>query len=158
MSVIIIITFVGIIIWNNGKSAQLNKEKLLQLIPEAKAVVVASATCGCCRLYADYLKQQGFDVDVDLKSQDETTLYKDQVGIPQSVRSCHTTRIGKYLIEGHVPVEAIEKLLKEKPDIKGIGLAGMPSASPGMPGPKLGPFFIETITNNGEDGGLFLKM
>lgn len=149
---------VGVIIWNNGKSAQGNKEKLLQLIPEAKATVVASSTCGCCKLYAEYLRQQGFDVDVDSRTQDETTAYKDQVGIPQSVRSCHTTRIGKYLIEGHVPVEAIEKLLKEQPDIKGIGLAGMPSASPGMPGPKLEPFFIETITNNGEDGGLFLKM
>lgn len=149
------LTVIGMVLWNRSSETRTNELK--SLISD-KAIVVASATCGCCRLYSQYLGQQGFDVDLQLKSQEETDRYKDENGIPFSVRSCHTSRIGNYLVEGHVPVEAIIKLLKEKPAIKGIGMAGMPSASPGMPGAKEGPFIIRTITNDGRDGGLFMQL
>ena len=58
------------------------------------------------------------------------------------MQSCHTTIIGKYFIEGHVPFEAVEKLLKEQPDIDGIALPGMPIGTPGMPGDKDEPYVI----------------
>ena len=65
------------------------------------------------------------------------------------MESCHTTVIGEYFVEGHVPVEAIEKLLAEKPDVAGIGMPGMPSGSPGMPGAKQGQFIIYSINKDG---------
>jgi hypothetical protein len=61
---------------------------------------------------------------------------KDRLNIPEELWGCHTSVIGDYFIEGHVPVAAIEKLLAEQPDIDGIALPGMPSGAPGMTGTK----------------------
>lgn len=153
---VLIVAIAGIVMWNKSYSERVGQIK--RLVPDAKATIVASPTCGCCRLYSQYLQQQGFDVDFKAQPQEDVDRYKDTSGIPPNLRSCHTTRIGDYLIEGHIPVEAITKLFKEKPAIKGIAMPGMPSASPGMPGPKYGPFIIRTITNNNQDGGIFLQL
>ncbi|MEK7529151.1 MAG: DUF411 domain-containing protein [Patescibacteria group bacterium] len=153
-----ILSIVGFVVWSGYSSTQANQKELSQLIAEPKAVIVASATCGCCKLYGQYMKEQGFTVDFRSVSQEEADGYKDTNEIPANLRSCHTTRIGDYVIEGHIPMEAITKLLKEKPSVKGIALPGMPSASPGMPGPKLEPFEIRIITNDGKDGGIFIKL
>ncbi len=69
------------------------------------------------------------------------------IRIPGDLWACHTAVIGGYAVEGHVPVEAIDRLLAEKPQIKGIALPGMPSGSPGMPGPKTEKFIIYTISD-----------
>jgi len=61
------------------------------------------------------------------------------------MQSCHTTEIGDYFVEGHVPIEAIDKLLAEKPDIDGITLPDMPAGSPGMPGVKREEFVIYSL-------------
>ena len=70
---------------------------------------------------------------------------KDKYGIPRNSESCHTTIAGDYIIEGHMPVEAINKLLAEQPDIDGIALPDMPAGSPGMPGVKKGSFEIQAL-------------
>lgn len=67
--------------------------------------------------------------------------------IPRDMESCHTTVIGDYFVEGHVPIKAVEKLLNEKPNIEGIALPGMPSGSPGMSGAKVEKFKIYAISN-----------
>ena len=67
---------------------------------------------------------------------------KQKFNIPLEMQSCHTTIMDKYFIEGHVPLEAINKLLKEQPDIDGIALPGMPIGTPGMPGDKDEPYVI----------------
>jgi hypothetical protein len=72
---------------------------------------------------------------------------KDDLGIPETMHSCHTTLIGEYFVEGHVPVEAIQKLLEEQPPIDGIALPGMPMGSPGMGGSKMQPFIIYSIVD-----------
>jgi len=81
---------------------------------------------------------------------------KDEQGIPQDMLSCHTTIIGGYVVEGHVPLEAVEKLLVEKPDIRGIAMPGMPSGSPGMPGLK-STFSVHSLMHDGGTS-LFVKM
>ena len=68
---------------------------------------------------------------------------------PTNLESCHTTIVEGYVIEGHIPVEVINKLLKEKPDIKGIAMPGMPSGSPGMPGQKRGEWIIHAMHHDG---------
>jgi len=116
-----------------------------------------SLTCGCCEVYGSYMRKQGYEVNENNISDAFLSTLKQNMEIPQEVWSCHTSEIDGYIIEGHIPNEAIEKLLTEKPDIKGIGMAGMPSGSPGMPGPK-SDFIIYEINNDGSLGELFLKM
>jgi hypothetical protein len=105
--------------------------------------VYASPDCGCCAVHADYLQEEGFQVDV-VPMQDVTEM-KVSLGIPEEMWGCHTTVVGEYFIEGHVPVEAIHKLLEERPDIDGIAMPGMPAGSPGMGGVKAEPFVIYAI-------------
>lgn len=103
-----------------------------------------SPTCGCCGKYAEYLGAKGFKVKV-IEVSDPTEIKKN-LGIPEEMWSCHTLKVGRYYVEGHIPVDGIQKLLKEQPNIDGIALPGMPEGSPGMSGVKRGPFVIYSIS------------
>jgi len=111
------------------------------------ATVYRSATCGCCANYITYLRRQG--VKVDEKISDDMDAVKRQYGVPTELSSCHTTIIDGYTVEGHIPVEAIGKLLAERPALVGIALPRMPSGSPGMPGTKYGTFDIAGFVTSG---------
>ena len=102
--------------------------------------VFKTPSCGCCYGYVLFLEEEKFKV----KQTDMRSLHaiKTKHNIPLEMQSCHTTILGKYFIEGHVPIEAINKLLKEQPDIDGIALPGMPVGTPGMPGEKEEPYVI----------------
>lgn len=113
-----------------------------------EAVIYRSSSCGCCSAFGSYLQGKGYQVKS--VTQEYLAPIKKQYGVPPSMETCHTVVIGDYFIEGHVPVEAIEKLLAEKPAIKGIALPGMPSASPGMPGSKQEPFTIYAVQLDGQ--------
>ena len=102
--------------------------------------------CGCCNGYIAELEKQGYDVDV--KSTDDMSSIRERFGIEEDKQSCHTTVIGEYFVEGHVPLTAVEKLLSERPAIDGIGLPGMPIGTPGMPGVKQAPYEIYQKTGN----------
>ena len=97
--------------------------------------------------YLSYLRNVGFSVDA--KSVQNIESIKNEYGIPYEMSSCHTSVIGGYVIEGHMPVVAIEKLLEEKPDIKGIALPEMPMGSPGMGGKKSENWTIYSLEKNG---------
>jgi hypothetical protein len=105
-----------------------------------------SASCGCCGIYSKYMDDRGFSVDV--QNTDMDTI-KTKYSIPSQLESCHTTIIGDYFVEGHVPIEAIDKLLDEQPDIAGIALPGMPIGTPGMPGRKNQPWIIHAVHHDG---------
>lgn len=117
------------------------------------ATVYKSPSCTCCSGYIEELKRQGADVTVEMVDESRLTAIKAEYGISPEHSSCHTTLIDGYAIEGHVPIEAVLKLRAEKPAIKGITLPGMPSGSPGMPGPKLAPYEVLSL-----DGSLFMKI
>ncbi|MBC8500769.1 MAG: hypothetical protein ISS25_00130 [Nanoarchaeota archaeon] len=110
--------------------------------------IFKSMYCGCCGLYVDYVKKKT-DLKVEIIEIDEVTPKKDEYKIPDNLRSCHTAVIGNYFVEGHIPVEAIFKLMAEQPDIAGIAMPGMPSGSPGMPGSKTEPFVIYVVNKDG---------
>jgi len=107
-----------------------------------------SPNCGCCSGHAKALEQAGFDVTIEIT--DNLSAVKELHNIPQNGESCHTSIIGDYVVEGHVPLEAIEKLLIEKPDVAGIGLPGMPIGTPGMPGEKSDPYEVYQLSDQGE--------
>jgi len=121
-----------------------------------KMVLHKSSTCGCCGVYGSYMKKLGYDVETH--NTDDLESVKTDLGIPYELASCHTSEIGGYVVEGHIPEEIIAKLLEEKPNIKGIGMAGMPSGSPGMPGPKTEDFVIYEITHEGIEGSIFATL
>ena len=96
------------------------------------AVVYKTATCGCCSLWVDHLKANGFQVETKDVSAAEVRAVSKAAGLKDEGTSCHTAKIGDYVVEGHVPASDIQKMLKEKPAIAGIAAPGMPMGSPGM--------------------------
>jgi hypothetical protein len=107
------------------------------------ATLYKNPQCGCCEGYADYLRENGFEVTV--KPTHDLSLLNRQYGVPEPLVGCHTTLVDGYVVEGHVPINAVLRLLNERPDIKGISLPGMPMGSPGMTGEKTAPFTIYEI-------------
>jgi hypothetical protein len=109
-----------------------------------EALMYKNPHCGCCEEYAKYLQRNGFKVTV--KETHNMSLISRQNGVPEKLAGCHTMLVGGYVVEGHVPVSAINKLLGERPSIKGISLPGMPEGSPGMTGRKTEPFVIYEVS------------
>ena len=116
------------------------KDALANINDKQIVEVFKTPSCGCCYGYVLFLEKEKFKV----KRTDMESLHtiKQKYTIPLEMQSCHTTIMDKYFIEGHVPIEAINKLLKEQPDIDGIALPGMPIGTPGMPGDKEDPYVI----------------
>jgi hypothetical protein len=98
--------------------------------------VYKSPTCGCCSKWISHVEKAGFKVTVkDLENVDPI---KRDLGVPAALASCHTAVVGKYLVEGHVPADLIDKMLAEAPAFRGLTIPGMPQSAPGMdiPGQK----------------------
>ena len=112
------------------------------------AVLYKNPQCSCCEGYAAYLRQNGFDVDV--RPTNDLSLISQKAGVPEQYQGCHTMFIDSYVIDGHVPVEIVRKLLAERPAIAGITLPGMPAGSPGMTGAKTETFVIYAVTKDGK--------
>jgi hypothetical protein len=112
------------------------------------ATLYKTPNCGCCDGYASFLRAHGFKVLVEPVH--NMPKVKKLAGVPKNLESCHTTMMDGYVVEGHVPLSAIEKLLSERPKIRGISLPEMPIGSPGMPGPKAAPFKFFEIRADGD--------
>lgn len=102
--------------------------------------------CGCCEGHANYLQRHGYKVTV--VPTHDMSLIRRQHGIAPKFEGCHIALVDRYVIEGHVSAPAIDKLLTERPDIKGISLPGMPEGSPGMSGKKTEPFVTYEIRHD----------
>lgn len=89
--------------------------------------------CGCCSKWAEHMRASGFSVKEVPTPQ--MAAVKDSAGVPQALGSCHTARVGGYVVEGHVPAADVKRLLAERPAVVGIAAPGMPQGSPGMEGP-----------------------
>jgi hypothetical protein len=96
-----------------------------------------------------HLQANGFDVQVNHVSESQLYQVKAKHGVPAPLQSCHTALVGGYVIEGHVPADLIRRLLKEKPNVIGLAVPGMPIGSPGMEGPKAEPYDVFAIERNG---------
>ena len=101
--------------------------------------------CGCCEGHADHLRANGYKVTV-VQSK-HMSMIKKKHKVPLQFEGCHTLVIGNYVVEGHVPAKVIDRLLRERPAIRGISLPGMPMGSPGMSGIKAERFTIYEISD-----------
>jgi hypothetical protein len=108
-----------------------------------KIVIAKDPSCSCCGSWARYLRADGFSAEIiEGAAMDQL---KAQLGVPEALRSCHTATIGGYVIEGHVPAEAIRRLLAERPQASGLAVAGMPSSAPGMDVPGASDIYDVTL-------------
>lgn len=99
-----------------------------------------SATCVCCDRWGSHAEAAGYSVEAAIRN--DMADVKAQFRVPGDLISCHTSVIGGYVVEGHVPVEAIEKMLAQRPKILGIAVAGMPAGSPGMDSDTTQPYNV----------------
>ena len=95
-----------------------------------KMTVFKTPWCGCCKTWTKAMKQAGYRVTV--QDMEDLTAIRRQAGVSESFAGCHTAVLGKYVLEGHVPLQAIDKLLREQPKIRGLAVPGMPAGSLGM--------------------------
>ena len=93
-------------------------------------------SCGCCKAWVAHLRQNGFEVVTNDVS--DTSAVRKKFDFPDQYGSCHTAKLGEYVLEGHVPAEDIRKLLQDKPPARGLAVPSMPLGSPGMEG--VGPY------------------
>lgn len=109
-----------------------------------------SATCKCCINWVKHLEANGFAVKVNAADQSTLDRIKRQAGIGEKLASCHTAKIGPYVIEGHVPAPDIKRLVAEEPDALGLTVPGMPIGSPGMEqGAETEPYDVLLMKKDG---------
>jgi hypothetical protein len=118
--------------------------------PAIDIEVWKSPTCGCCKDWVAHMEASGFRVRVhDVGN----TAARSRLGLAEKFGSCHTGRVGRYAVEGHVPAQDVLRLLRERPQGLGLAVPGMPVGSPGMDGPAYGsrrdPFNVLLVAADG---------
>lgn len=116
----------------------------------ATMTVYKTATCGCCKDWVAHVRAAGHDVTVHDVSRAVLVERKRDLGLDPGLAACHTAVVEGYVVEGHVPAADIERLLRERPDIAGIAVPGMPVGSPGMEyGDRVDPFNVVAFDGRG---------
>jgi hypothetical protein len=116
-----------------------------------KVVVYKNPSCGCCGEWVKHMRANGFRVET--REVADVSLIRRDNAVPDFLASCHTALVGGYVIEGHVPAADVQRLLRERPAVKGLAVPGMVAGSPGMEqGP---PQRYATIAFNGRDTRIF---
>lgn len=118
---------------------------------EETVEVLKSASCGCCIAWGEHMREQGFAVSEKNVSLVELNTAKNEAGLREEHKSCHTAYVDGYVVEGHVPAEDVRRLLTERPDAIGLAVPGMPFGSPGMgePGPDAEPYDVLLVKRDG---------
>jgi len=134
----------------SGSNEAASAENATSDVRPAAMTVYRDPSCGCCTAWSNIARQAGYEVNV-IDHPDMPSI-KRQHGVPDELWSCHTTIVGGYAVEGHVPMDDVKRLLDERPaDIKGIAVAGMPLGSPGMevPDGTVQPFEVMAFDAKG---------
>ena len=113
--------------------------------------VFKSPTCGCCTKWVEHVRQGGIDVKVTELDDAALDAVKQKHGVPRTAQSCHTGIVNGYVVEGHVPVTDVQRLLKERPTVAGLAVGGMPAGSPGMEvaGQRPQPYNVVSFDKSG---------
>ncbi|GAB1543561.1 DUF411 domain-containing protein [Scytonema sp. NUACC21] len=111
--------------------------------------VYRSPYCSCCGGWVEHMQKHGFKIK-DIKT-DEIEAIKQKYNLPPQLASCHTAIVDGYVMEGHIPADNIKRLLKQKPNVAGLAVPGMPVGTPGMEmGSKKQPFAVMAFDSNGD--------
>jgi hypothetical protein len=111
--------------------------------------VYKDPSCGCCTKWVTHLQKSGFATRV--QDRPDMDALKDSLGVPSALRSCHTAVAGRFVIEGHVPAQDVERLLSSAPaGVVGLAAPGMPVGAPGMEmGARADKYDVIAFTANG---------
>jgi hypothetical protein len=110
--------------------------------------VYKTPQCGCCKGWIQHLKANGFQVEaIDMP---DLSMVKEKYGVKPALLSCHTAVVYGYVVEGHVPADVIQKLIKERPAVAGLAVPGMPGGSPGMEGAIKQAYEVYTFDKSGK--------
>jgi hypothetical protein len=111
-------------------------------------VVYKDPNCGCCTKWVGLMRSAGFEVST--RDTADMAAIKTRYKVPAELGSCHTAMVGGYVVEGHVPADLINRLLKEKPKVLGLAVPGMPMGSPGMEAPTKDAYEVLTFNAAGK--------
>jgi hypothetical protein len=114
---------------------------------EPVMTVYKTPNCGCCMHWVEHLRQAGLAVEV--RDAGNLDALRSRLGVPRKLAGCHTATVAGYVVEGHVPADQVLRLLKDKPDVAGISVPGMPIGSPGMEGPGGRPYPVLSWRKDG---------
>lgn len=147
-AVVAVVAIGGIAYWTLGAANAPLQGSVVATASDNKAITIyRDPGCGCCDAYADYLEGNGYAVTrVDDPNFDQRSI---DAGVPRQGIGCHLAEIDGYVVSGLVPVEIIERLVAERPDITGITLPGMPANAPGMAPAKTGTLKTYAFSDNG---------
>lgn len=127
----------------SSSSENASAGETLPTAQKAAMTVYRDPSCGCCEAWAQIAEDAGYQVT--LLDDNNMTAVKQRLGVPGELASCHTAVVDDYVVEGHVPLNQVDRLLRERPtDIRGIAVPGMPIGSPGMevPDGRTEPFQV----------------
>jgi len=130
------------------QNAQINTNTEITKTSNLHFTVYKSASCGCCINWNDHLRRAGHKVTAH--NTNKLYEYKTSVGVPDYLQSCHTAMVDGYVIEGHVPLKEIERLLRERPGAVGLSVPGMVSGSPGMENGRFDPYDVILFYKDGK--------
>lgn len=149
------VAILGLFLVGCGGDTSVDTEQL-----KGKTMTVSySTSCTCCKNYIKYLDSHGINVERRTMGQAALNMVKAEHNLDRNAQACHTGTIEGYLVEGHVPVEAIAQLLNNQPeDVTGITVPGMPRHSPGMGEPAGQYLPVKTVGNNGAIEGTFTEV
>lgn len=123
--------------------------RTLQAAGDAPIIeVYKSPACGCCHLWVEHLEASGFEAEA--KDMNDLAQIKMIAGVPDHLTACHTALVDGFVVEGHVPASAVQRLLDERPDVRGLAVPGMPAGSPGMPDPHPERYDVIAFGRSGE--------
>lgn len=107
--------------------------------------------CGCCSGWVEHMRAAGFRIEDNLVASPAPA--RRLLGIPSDLLSCHAASVEGYALEGHVPAEAVHRLLAERPaSVRGLAVPAMPTGSPGMEVPGQPDETYDVIAFDSGDG------
>ena len=112
-------------------------------------------SCSCCEAWARAMADADFNVVV--RNEDFMAI-KSKLGVPENMQGCHTAVVGDYFFEGHVPLEAVEKVLNEKPQFVGLAVPGMPAGSLGMGDDPKAAYEVFSLNKPDMKPSLYMRM
>jgi hypothetical protein len=115
---------------------------------EGSMTVFKNPWCGCCHEWAEAMTAAGYTVQT--RDLEDLSQVKADAGVPAAMEGCHTATIEGYFLEGHVPLEAVERLLTERPDITGLAVPGMPAGSLGMGEDPDADYDVYAVSNDAD--------
>lgn len=122
----------------------------------AKMTVYKDPNCGCCHEWSKAMAAAGFSVDA--RDTDDLAAVKARLAVPADLEGCHTAVVEKYYLEGHVPLAAVQRLLRERPPLSGLAVPGMPPGSLGMGEDPQASYDVHAIPSGASESYVFMEV